>query len=197
MTLEYEELDRIFDLLLLFLSIITAAMFQYVCSIEVLEIQALNPSLTKQELFQQVNKYLLFYLRMYFIPILVLVSLWVFKRLSFGMTLKRKKFLSEFCYAFGLNVLMFNIYIFFAVSFPSLSSMLNPLYLIVLTLQFSITCPFVYYYEKPSISQDMRTRWQKLRFTWWPILKKTYGISWVAWIVNSLIFVVSVLPLQM
>lgn len=191
---ESEDLDRIFDLLLIFLSIITAALFQYTCSIEPLEIQALNPSFSTQELYQEVNRYLMFYLRVYFIPIFVLIFLWLFKRLSFNMTMNKKHFFSEFCYIFAFNVLMMDIYVFLVSSFPSLSTIYDPLYWVVLILQFFLSCPFVYYYEKTSIPQDARTRWQKLKLIVWPILKKTYQVSLLAWIINLLILALNIVP---
>jgi len=191
-----EELDRIFDLLLVFLTIVTAVLFQYASSIEPLRIEALNPTFDKQELFQEVDKFLLFYLRIYFIPIFVLISLWIVKRLPFVVTKKWYRLLSEFCYAFGVNIIMFDIYLFVVTSFPSLAAISNPSYLVTLILQFLVPYSFVYYYEKPFIKQEgVTTRWQKLKSVWWAILKKTYSISFLAWMINSFILVVCVIPL--
>jgi hypothetical protein len=194
-TSQIEELSRIFDLLLLFLSIITAVLFQYTSSIEPLRIEALNPSFDKQQLFQEVNKSILLYLRIFFIPIIVLISLWILKRFPSAITKKWNRLLPEFCYAFCFNILTFDIYLFVLTSFPSLAAIGDPVYLVTLVLQFLVPYPFVYYYEKPFIKQKrVKTRWQKFKSIWWPVLTKTYTISLFAWIVNALIFVVCLIP---
>lgn len=190
-----EELDRIFDLLLFLLSIITAVLFQYSCTIDPLRITVLKPNLTQQEFFQEVDKVLTFDLRMYFIPIFALIALWVFNRLSLKTEAAKKRFISEFCYTFGFAILAFNIYIFIIVSFPSLAALGSLSFLGMLLFQFLISSPFVYYYEIPFINQaNITTRVQRLRVVWMPIFAQTYKHSFVAWIVLIAIFVINLIP---
>jgi len=61
-----EELDKVFDILLFLLSIVTAVFFQYSSTIYPLRVAAFKPDLTKVEFFQEVDRFLRFDLRMYF-----------------------------------------------------------------------------------------------------------------------------------
>jgi uncharacterized membrane protein YozB (DUF420 family) len=189
------ELERIFDLLLFLLSVITAVLFQYVSTTEPLRIVASKPNLSQTEPFQEVDKNLTLYLRVLFIPFFLLVAVWISNRLSLKTRIVSRKNFSEFCYAFGFTNLVFNIYFFVLMSFPGLAALGNPVLVTALISQFVITFPFIYYHEIPLIDQtDARTRMQKYNLIWKPILSKTYLVSFAAWIIFIIIFVANPIP---
>jgi len=118
-----DELDRIFDLLLVLLGIITASLFQYSCTIIPLEITAQNQTLTQQELFQEMDKSITATLRVLFIPLVLLIGIWILNRISLKTKIRARRFVSEFSYIIAFMILTFDIDAFLGVSF---SGFLDP-----------------------------------------------------------------------
>ena len=69
-----EELDRLFDILLVLLGIITAALFQFQTARLPLEVAAQNPELGQQGIYDEVNKQMIIWLRIFFVPLILLGS---------------------------------------------------------------------------------------------------------------------------
>ena len=188
-----EELDKVFDILLFLLSIVTAVFFQYSSTIYPLRVAAFKPDLTKVEFFQEVDRFLRFDLRMYFIPLFLLIAVWVSNRLSLRTRIARKKALSEFCYAFAFAIIGFDIYILMVESFPLLRPLGDPAIFLVFVIQFLVSFPFIYYYEMPSVKKT--SGGEEFRTVWAPILLQAFMISFMAWIILITIFILNWVPL--
>lgn len=193
-----DELDKVFDIILLLLGIMTAALFQYESVIEPLRLAAAHPNLTQQQLLQKIDMSLSLSLRMFFLPLFVLIAFWLANRLPFRMRTSRRNNISGFCYAFAAAILVFNIYVFLDVSFPSLSSLSTLGFLVVLLVfQPLISLPLIYFREIAFIDQTgVRTRWQKFRRVWRLIMWKDYAFSFSAWFALVAITLINMIPLM-
>jgi hypothetical protein len=187
-----EELDSVFELLLVILSIITAALFQYYSTMIPLEVTKLYPNLTQNEFYDKVNKEMITGLRILFIPLLVLIGSWVLNRLFLRQRLRVRKNFSEFCYLFAFSILTLNVLVFLSTSFPILT--LQNIYAQLFS-QFSLIFSYVlsgflvYLHEIPFIfTENIRTKKQKLMIIVLPIISRAILIYTIAWILYLGIF---------
>ena len=190
------ELDRVFDLLLFLISIVTAVFFQYSSTIVPIRVSAFEPDLTQLQFLQEVDKILRFDLRMYFVPLFLLIAVWAVNRLFLNIRWIRKEFLSEFCYSLGFAMLLFDVYIIIVSSFPHMEALGNPAILLLFVFQFLVSFPFVYYYEILCFKRTgVNTSRGKFRVIWLPILQQAFLISFATWIILITVFVLNALPL--
>jgi hypothetical protein len=190
------DLDRVFDLLLFLISIVTAVFFQYSSTIVPVRVSAFEPDLTRLQFLQEVDKILRFDLRMYFVPLFLLITAWAVNRLFLNIKLVRKEFLSEFCYSLGFAILLFDVYLIVVSSFPHTEAIGNPAILLLFVFQFLVSFPFVYYYEMLCFKRvGLDASRERLRVVWFPILQQAFLVSFVTWIVLITVFIMNVLPL--
>ena len=174
----------------------TAVFFQYSSTIYPLRVAAFKPDLTKVEFFQEVDRFLRFDLRMYFIPLFLLIAVWVSSRLSLRTKIVRKKALSEFCYAFAFAIIGFDAYILMVESFPLLGALGDPAIFLVFVIQFLVSFPFIYYYEIPFVRKAGGGEpEEEFKTVWLPILLQAFMVSFIAWIILITIFVLNWVPL--
>lgn len=183
---KFDQLDRVFDLLLVLLSIITASLFEYHVTTEPLRIASLN--LTETEYFQMVNSEVLRGLRMLFIPLILLILFWMVNRIFLKERFFLRKTLSEFCYLFAFSLILLHISIFFGVSFhpfsfEHLSLIVDVFFYPLFLLSFCI----VYYYEILFINRrTIKTRIDAVWRMWMPIFLRTSAI----WLITTYLVVV-------
>jgi len=166
-----DELDGIFDLLLVLLSIITAAMFQHLCTVEPLRITQLNPNLSESELFQTIDTQMTIWLRVFFIPLVLLIGVWIFNRISLRTRITFRKAISEFCYLMAFAILSYDIYAFIGVvTFYPLQYAFQIIGVIT-GLQLLSSLGLVYSYEIVFINREnIRTRKETWKRIWSPLL---------------------------
>ncbi len=111
-TEEVEDLDRLFDILLVLLGIVTATLFQFVSAIVPQQIAAQNPGLSQDQLSFEVTKEITRWLRVFFIPLVLLIGIWFFNRIALMQRPNVKRALSEFCYVMGFTILAHDIVYF-------------------------------------------------------------------------------------
>ena len=189
------QLDSVFDLLLVVLSIITAALFQYVCTLIPLEVAKLNPDLTQSEFFGKVNEEILIGLRAFFIPLILVIGVWIANRLFLRHRMRDRKIASEFCYLLAFAILLLDFLFLLGLSFPTFFSAKNlyadlifPFFLVV---ECVVSYVLVYSYETPFIyKENIRTWRQKLTRILMPIFIRTFIVWNVAWWLNYAILTV-------
>jgi len=191
-----QELDKVFDLLLFLISVVTSVFFQFSSTVVPLRVAAVRSSLTQLEISQEVDMILRFDLRMYFIPLFLLVSVWIINRLPLETRILSKRTLSEFCYSLVFAILAVDIYVLTLISFPFLEALGNPAILLIFLFQFIVTVPFVYYYEMPLSRKTDSRKWKdRFKIVWTPILQQAFMVSFATWIAIITIFVINLLPL--
>ncbi len=189
------ELDRAFDLLLVILGIITSALFQFQSTRLPLEIAALNPGIEQKELFYQVNQQITIWLRIFFIPLVILIGVWFVNRVVFQSRIRVRKSLSEFCYIMCFAILGHDvIYFIGAVIFQprqiTFVMLDNPLVFIETISIILISLGLVYSHEMPFIhTEDIKIRKVTLARTWRPILIRALALWFVTMvIVNNITY---------
>ncbi|MCP8315601.1 MAG: hypothetical protein H3Z52_04780 [archaeon] len=174
------ELDRAFDLLLVILGIITSALFQFQSTRLPLEIAALNPGIEQRELFSAVQTQITIWLRIFFIPLILLIAVWFVNRVAFQSRIRVRKSLSEFCYIMCFWILGHDvIYFIGAVIFQptQITFMPTPLTLIENIFTILISLGLVYSHEIPFIrTEDIKTRKKTLARIWRPILIRALAL---------------------
>ena len=181
------ELDRIFDLLLVLLGIITSALFQLACTVEPLEI---GQNLTGSEFVKEAIQAILKDFRILFIPLVLLLVLWLGNRILLRARMLLRKTFSEFCYLFAFQIILIDISALVGLSLYPYNYPQLTLTLLVLTIpQFLVSLGIVYYYEIPFIYREkIRTRKEAWRRIWAPILLRTSIIWYVTFALNYAIF---------
>jgi hypothetical protein len=151
LTEKIEWLDGTFDLLLVLLGIITSVLFGFQCTRIPLEVAALNPGFTQTELFNEVNRQITVWLRVFFIPLISLIGIWFVNRIGLRTKIGMRKSVSEFCYGWAFTILSQNFaYFFGVVTFTSIESIqftANLLSAILNVFNFLIILGLVYTYE--------------------------------------------------
>ena len=185
------DLDRAFDLLLIILGIITSALFQFQSTRLPLEIAASNPDFGQKELFYQVNQQITIWLRVFFIPLIILIGVWFINRVAFQGKIRVRKSLSEFCYIMCFTILGHDlIYFIGATTFQPRQITIGPTPLTVMATIFTIlvSLGLVYIHEIPFIhTEDIKTRKEALAKIWRPVLIRALAIWFVTLvIVNSI-----------
>jgi len=188
-TEKIDELDRTFDLLLVLLGIITAALFQFQSTRLPLEIAASNPNLMQKEIFDKVNEQITIWLRVLFIPLILLIGVWFVNRISLRARIRVRKSISEFCYVMCFTILGHDIVFFIGAAtfrpepfLGALSSRIEVIFVILISLG------LIYFYEIPFIhTEHIRTRKEKFKRIWKPILIRTFATWFIALaIVNNI-----------
>lgn len=150
-----DRLDRTFDLLLVLLSIISAALFQYACTIEPLNIAAVNQNLTQPEFFNEVDMTVKKELGIFFVPLVILIILWFINKLFLRTKIRTRKLFSEFCYLMAFSIVTFNTALLFGVTFQLFPMYLTQLGIIFYVLSFLASLSIVYAYESDFISKKI------------------------------------------
>lgn len=178
-----DELDSAFDLLLVLLGIISATLFQFQCTKLPLEIAS---KVEQEEVFTEVNKQITIWLRILFIPLVLLIGVWFVNRIALRARIRARKSISEFCYIMCIKILVDDIAIFMgAAAFRPMQFMLTagqfgPLAVLVVVFNILISLGLVYSYEIPFIQREnIRTRKETLTRIWKPILVRTF-VLWFA-----------------
>lgn len=153
-----EDLDRLFDILLVLLGIVTATLFQFVCAIVPLQIAAQNPGLPQDQLAVQVTQEITRWLRVFFIPLILLVVIWFFNRIALAARFNAKRTTSEFCYVMGFTILAHDIMYFAgAVTMQPLTRMTasniggGPYSLFMVIVVFLVSFGLIHRYEISTI----------------------------------------------
>jgi len=153
-----EELDKIFDLLLVLLGIITAAFFQLACTVEPLEIGYYN--LTELEFVNESVKAIRRDFAFLFLPLILVIGFWIYNRMFLRKRMYLRRVISEFCYLFAVLMLLIYTSAFIGISFfPYNTTGLNATLQILAFPSFLASFCIVYFYEIPFIYRDnIRTR---------------------------------------
>jgi len=156
-----EDLNKMFDILLVLLGIVTATLFQFVSVIVPLQIAAQNTSLSQDQLAIQVTQEITRWLRVFFIPLILLIGIWFFNRIALATRLNAKRTMSEFCYVMGFTILAHDIMYFAgAVTMQPLIKMTasnvgGGQYSIFMTIVvFLVSFGLIYRYEISTISEN-------------------------------------------
>jgi len=135
----------------------------------------------QNEIFNKVNEQITIWLRVLFIPLILLIGVWLINRISLRAKIRARKSISEFCYVMCFAILWHDIVYFmgaatfrpeqFAATIGS-----SPLAVIMTISTFFISLGLIYSHEIPFIrAENIRTRKEK---KWKPILACTFVI-WV------------------
>ena len=187
-TEKIDELDRTFDLLLVLLGIITAALFQFQSTRLPLEIAASNPNLMQKEIFDKVNEQITIWLRVLFIPLILLIGVWFVNRISLRARIRARKSISEFCYVMCFTILGHDIIYFMgAATFRPEQlgvTIAGPLSGVMVFSIIPISLGLIYSYEIPFIhKENIRTRKETLTRIWKPIFVRTFAIWFVTLVI--------------
>ena len=184
-----EWLDGTFDLLLVLLGIITSVLFGFQCTRIPLEVAALNPSFTQTQIFTEVNKQITIWLRVFFIPLILLIGVWFVNRIGFKTRLGVRKSVSEFCYGWAFTVLSQDFAYFFGVAaFTSLESIQlqgSPLGVFLAIFNFLVLLGLVYSYEVTLARDETADKGRVTRKIWKSILIRTFAFWFLAIVVTN------------
>lgn len=173
-----KELDAAFDLLLVLLGIITAVLFQFQCTRIPLEVASLHPELAGERMFVEVNGQIAIWMRIFFIPLILLIGVWFVNRIGLRTRVKLRKGISEFCYGWCFTILSQDFaYFFGAATFTSIESIrLNvttPLTISLTIFNFLILLGIVYSYEVTRVRDETAEKQRVARKIWKSILIRT------------------------
>ena len=184
-----EWLDGTFDLLLVLLGIITSVLFGFQCTRIPLEVAALNPGFTQTQIFTEVNKQLTIWLRVFFIPLILLIGVWFVNRIGFKTRLGVRKTVSEFCYGWAFTILSQDFAYFFGVAtFTSLESIQlqgSPLGVFLAIFNFLVLLGLVYSYEVTLARDETAEKRRVTRKIWRSILIRTVAFWFLAIVVTN------------
>jgi hypothetical protein len=184
LTEKIEWLDGTFDLLLVLLGIITSVLFGFQCTRIPLEVAALNPGFTQTELFNEVNRQITVWLRVFFIPLISLIGIWFVNRIGLRTKIGMRKSVSEFCYGWAFTILSQNFAYFFGVAtFTSIESIqftANLLSAILNVFNFLIILGLVYTYETTAALDRTAEKGKIHPKIWKPVLIRTVAFWFLA-----------------
>ena len=184
-----EWLDGTFDLLLVLLGIITSVLFGFQCTRIPLEVASLNPDFTQTQLFTEVNRQITIWLRVFFIPLILLIGVWFVNRIGFKTRLGVRKSVSEFCYSWAFTILSQDFAYFFGVAtFSSIESIQlqgSPLGVFLAIFNFLVLLGLVYSYEVTLARDETSEKVRVTRKIWKSILIRTFAFWFLALVVTN------------
>lgn len=162
-TEKIEELDRAFDLLLVLLGIITATLFQFQGTRLPLAIASTNPNLDQMGLFTEVNAQMTLWLRVLFIPLILLIGIWRVNRIALRARIRARKNVSEFSYAMCITILGADIVYFMGAATyrPEQFAVViggTPFTPIMVLFNFLVSLGLIYSYEMSFTGAESRPR---------------------------------------
>ena len=184
-----EWLDGTFDLLLVLLGIITSVLFGFQCTRIPLEVASLNPDFTQTQVFTEVNRQITIWLRVFFIPLILLIGVWFVNRIGFKTRLGVRKSVSEFCYGWAFTILSQDFAYFFGVAaFSSIESIQlqgSPLGVFLAIFNFLVLLGLVYSYEVTLARDETSEKVRVTRKIWKSILIRTFAFWFLALVVTN------------
>lgn len=184
-----EWLDGTFDLLLVLLGIITSVLFGFQCTRIPLEVASLNPDFTQTQVFTEVNRQITIWLRVFFIPLILLIGVWFVNRIGFKTRLGVRKSVSEFCYGWAFTILSQDFAYFFGVAtFSSIESIQlqgSPLGVFLAIFNFLVLLGLVYSYEVTLARDETAEKGRVTRKIWKSILIRTVAFWFLAIVVTN------------
>jgi len=187
--MDRKEIDKIFELCLLLITIIAAAELQY-ASYVFSQIYPQEPALTAHQIAEQMRSNAVqvnIVFRYTTFPLLVLITTWIILMLiqsiktNFGILQKFRRFMKEFCWGLFGNLLVLEIITF---STLSVSTELAPSMIwgqVARFLSVFLTFPATWYYRKADGgNQQNHSRFERLGFVWTSVLENltTYIIAY-------------------
>ena len=190
LTEKIDGLDGTFDLLLVLLGIITSVLFGFQCTRIPLEIASLNPVLTQTEIFAEVNRQITIWLRVFFVPLILLIGVWFVNRIGLQTRIGVRKSVSEFCYGWGFTILGQDVAYFFGVAtFSSLESIQlvgsSPLTSILSISNFLILLGLVYSYEVTLAREETAETRKATPKIWKSVLTRTIAFWFLTLVITN------------
>ena len=183
-TEKLDKLDGTFDLLLVLLGIITSVLFGFQCTRIPLEIASLNPRFTQKEIFTEVNRQITIWLRVFFVPLILLIGVWYVNRIGLRTRISVRKGVSEFCYGWGFTILGQDFAYFFGIAtFSSIESIQlqgSPLSVFLAIFNFLVLLGLVYSYEVTLAREETTEKGRVTRKIWKFILIRTIAFWFLA-----------------
>ncbi len=184
LTEKLDGLDGTFDLLLVLLGIITSVLFGFQCTRVPLEVASLNPGFTQTQIFTEVNRQITIWLRVFFIPLILLIGVWFVNRIGLRRRVGLRKSFSEFCYGWGFTILSQDFAYFFGVAtFSSLESIQlqgSPLSLFLTIFNFLVLLGLVYSYEVTLARDETAEKGRVAPKIWKSVLIRTIAFWFLA-----------------
>jgi hypothetical protein len=172
-------------LFLIILSIVTAALFQFMCTSTPIEI---GPNSIHLEYVEVLVSALQMPFRLLFFPIIILVMVWTLNRFLFRKKPRWRAGVSEFCYSLAIAILHMNILLFtFYSFFPNYlqAEQIGLTYILLVSILFPLGLLIMYSYEVLFINtMKIRTRTHSIKIKWLPILFRTIGFWSFAFAIN-------------
>ncbi len=188
-----------FDILLVLLGIVTATLFQFVSAIVPLQVDASNPGLSQDQLAIEVTKEVTRWLRVFFIPLILLIGIWFFNRIALAARYNARRTMSEFCYVMAFTMLALNITYFagaatmrplIEVSSPNLGG--SQYALIMNVVIFIVSFGLVYRYEISAVAETGDGTGRKSRRFWRGVLVRTIVMWFIALVITNWVEMLSI-----
>lgn len=194
-----EEFDRMFDILLVLLGIVTATLFQFISAVVPQQIGAQNHDLSQDQLAVEVTKEITRWLRVFFIPLILLIAIWFFNRIAMVGRPSTKRTVSEFCYVVAFTMLALDITYFAAaatmqplieVSSPNLGGSLYALIMNIVI--FIASFGLIYSYETSAVAETGDGTGKKSRRFWRGVLVRTILMWFIAMVITNWVEMLSI-----
>jgi hypothetical protein len=136
-----------------------------------------------------VNRQITIWLRVFFIPLILLIGVWFVNRIGFKARLGVRKSVSEFCYSWAFTILSQDFAYFFGVAtFSSIESIQlqgSPLGVFLAIFNFLVLLGLVYSYEVTLARDETSEKVRVTRKIWKSILIRTFAFWFLALVVTN------------